>query len=95
MAPAGGLSRIHQISMRAHDIERATKFYRDALGLAFLFAAPPQLAFFDCAGVRLLLDRIQGLVRSGDAEEYVALASDGADLGRAHNEELVSSALDL
>ena len=26
-----GLSRIHQISMRAHDVERATKFYRDTL----------------------------------------------------------------
>ena len=49
------LSRIHQISMRAHDVERAVRFYRDALGLPFLFAAPPRLAFFDCAGVRLML----------------------------------------
>jgi catechol 2,3-dioxygenase-like lactoylglutathione lyase family enzyme len=44
---AAGLSRIHQISMRAHDVERATRFYRDALGLPFLFAAPPRLAFFE------------------------------------------------
>ena len=51
----GQLSRIHQISMRAHDIERAVRFYRDALGLPFLFAAPPRLAFFDCEGVRLML----------------------------------------
>ncbi|MBI3046955.1 MAG: VOC family protein [Acidobacteria bacterium] len=50
-----GLSRIHQISMRAHDIERATRFYRDTLGVPFLFAAPPRLAFFDCSGVRLML----------------------------------------
>ena len=49
------LARIHQISMRAHDIERAVRFYRDALGLRFLFAAPPSLAFFDCEGVRLML----------------------------------------
>ncbi len=55
MTPASGLSRIHQISMRAHDIERATHFYRDTLGLPFLFAAPPGLAFFDCEGVRLML----------------------------------------
>jgi predicted enzyme related to lactoylglutathione lyase len=55
MTSAGGLSRIHQISMRAHDIERAVRFYRDALGLPFLFAAPPRLAFFDCNGVRLML----------------------------------------
>ena len=55
MTPAGGISRIHQISMRAYDIERAVRFYRDALGLPFLFAAPPRMAFFDCDGVRLML----------------------------------------
>lgn len=55
MTDAGGLSRIHQISMRVHDVERAVRFYRDALGLPFLFAAPPRLAFFDCHGVRLML----------------------------------------
>ena len=55
MTPAAGLSRIHQISMRVHDVDRAVRFYRDALGLPFLFAAPPRLAFFDCHGVRLML----------------------------------------
>lgn len=55
MTPASGLSRIHQISMRTHDVERAVRFYRDTLGLPFLFAAPPRLAFFDCHGVRLML----------------------------------------
>ena len=55
MMPSLGLSRIHQISVRARDIDRAVAFYRDALGLPFLFAAPPQLAFFDCQGVRLML----------------------------------------
>jgi methylmalonyl-CoA/ethylmalonyl-CoA epimerase len=55
MTMTGGLTRIHQISMRAHDVERAVRFYRDALGLPFLFAAPPRLAFFDCDGVRLML----------------------------------------
>ena len=33
MAVVGGLSRIHQISMRAHDVDRAVRFYRDTLGL--------------------------------------------------------------
>jgi methylmalonyl-CoA/ethylmalonyl-CoA epimerase len=55
MTTTAGLSRIHQISMRVHDIDRAVRFYRDALGLPFLFAAPPRLAFFDCEGVRLML----------------------------------------
>jgi len=50
------LSQIGQVSMRARDLDRAVTFYRDKLGLPFLFKAPPQLAFFDCAGVRLLLD---------------------------------------
>lgn len=54
-ATTTGLSKIHQISMRAHDVDRAVRFYRDALGLPFLFAAPPRLAFFDCGGVRLML----------------------------------------
>ena len=55
MMTASGLGRIHQIAMRTHDVDRAVRFYRDTLGLAFLFAAPPRLAFFDCAGVRLML----------------------------------------
>jgi predicted enzyme related to lactoylglutathione lyase len=55
MTSPSGLSRIHQVSMRTHDVERAVRFYRDILGLPFLFAAPPRLAFFDCNGVRLML----------------------------------------
>ena len=51
-----GLAKIGQIAMNAQDLDRAIGFYRDALGLKFLFRAPPQLAFFDCDGIRLLLD---------------------------------------
>ena len=57
-AAAGfGLQRIGQIAVNAHDVERATAFYRDALGMRFLFAAPGPLAFFDCGGIRLMLSR--------------------------------------
>ncbi len=55
MMVAPAISRIHQISIRAHDVGRAVGFYRDALGLKLLFLAPPQLAFFECGGVRLML----------------------------------------
>ena len=55
MVTAAGLQRIHQISIRTTDTARAVAFYRDALGLRLLFEAPPQLAFFDCGGVRLML----------------------------------------
>jgi methylmalonyl-CoA/ethylmalonyl-CoA epimerase len=52
---ATGLGRLRQISMRAQDVDRAVRFYRDVLGVPFLFAVPPRLAFFDCDGVRLML----------------------------------------
>jgi methylmalonyl-CoA/ethylmalonyl-CoA epimerase len=56
-APAAfGLGPIGQIAMPVADIDRAVAFYRDALRMRFLFQAPPGLAFFDCAGVRLMLD---------------------------------------
>jgi methylmalonyl-CoA/ethylmalonyl-CoA epimerase len=54
-ATGTGISRIGQIAIIAHDVERATTFYQDALGLKLLFKVPPSLAFFDCGGVRLML----------------------------------------
>src|SRR5687767_1019341 len=53
--PAPKLARLHQISMRVHDLARAVAFYRDLLGVPFLFEVPPKLAFFNCDGVRLML----------------------------------------
>src|SRR5438270_13363652 len=50
------LARIGQIAINAHDVDRATAFYRDVLGLQHLFRAG-QLSFVDCGGVRLMLDR--------------------------------------
>ncbi len=58
MAGDAHLDRIMQIAINVKDLERATAFYRDALGMRFLFAAPG-LAFFDCGGVRLLLGRAE------------------------------------
>jgi methylmalonyl-CoA/ethylmalonyl-CoA epimerase len=58
-----GLGPIGQIAVPVGDIDRAVAFYRDTLGMKFLFQAPPGLGFFDCAGVRLMLDapaRAQG-----------------------------------
>ena len=48
------LDRIGQIAVRVSDVGRATRFYRDSLGMRFLFEFP-NLAFFDCGGVRLML----------------------------------------
>jgi catechol 2,3-dioxygenase-like lactoylglutathione lyase family enzyme len=48
------ITSIGQISIRVHDLERAVGFYRDALGLQFLFEAG-ELAFLMCGDVRLML----------------------------------------
>ena len=51
-----GLNQIGQIAVPVADVARAVVFYRDTLGMRFLFQAPPGLAFFDVGGVRLMLD---------------------------------------
>lgn len=48
------LSEIGQIAIPVDDISRATVFYRDVLGMKFLFDAE-NMAFFDCDGIRLML----------------------------------------
>ncbi len=53
-SPDLGLDRIGQIAVTARDLDRAVAFYRDTLGMRFLFRVP-NLAFFDCGGVRLML----------------------------------------
>ena len=58
--PSPGLSSLGQIAVTVEDVERATRFYRDVLGLPFLFDAPPGLAFFDLDGIRLMLSIPEG-----------------------------------
>ena len=57
-APAVSLSQIGQIAIRVEDLERAVAFYRDTLGVPFLFQFPG-LAFFNAGGVRLMLSRAE------------------------------------
>lgn len=54
-----GIKGLGQVAIHAKDVERAAAFYQDVLGLKLLFKAPPGLAFFDCGGVRLMLDRAE------------------------------------
>ena len=49
-----GLSKIGQVALRIHDLDSTIEFYRDALGMKFLFSTGT-MAFFDCGGVRLML----------------------------------------
>jgi methylmalonyl-CoA/ethylmalonyl-CoA epimerase len=54
-----GPTGVGQLAIPVADLDRALAFYRDVLGLRFLFQAPPGLAFLDCGGVRLMLARAQ------------------------------------
>ncbi|MGA8154185.1 MAG: VOC family protein [Terriglobales bacterium] len=49
-----GITRLGQVAINVHDLDRAVAFYRDTLGLPLLFTAG-KLAFFNCGGVRLML----------------------------------------
>ncbi len=51
------LGRIGQIALAVRDVDRAEAFYEGALGLRKWYRYG-DLSFFDCAGVRLLLDRV-------------------------------------
>jgi methylmalonyl-CoA/ethylmalonyl-CoA epimerase len=53
-AAFSGLATIGQIALTVADVDRAIAFYRDRLGMKFLFQVP-NLGFFDCSGVRLML----------------------------------------
>jgi len=49
-----GLSEIGQIAISVRDLKQATAFCRDSLGMKLLFEVP-NMSFFDCGGVRLML----------------------------------------
>jgi methylmalonyl-CoA/ethylmalonyl-CoA epimerase len=50
------LSQIGQIGLPVSDVDRAEAFYGNVLGLRKLYRFG-NLTFFDCAGVRLLLEK--------------------------------------
>jgi predicted enzyme related to lactoylglutathione lyase len=60
MSQSSQLSRIGQISITVSDVALALPFYRDVLGLKFLFSAGANLAFLDAGGVRIMLTTPQG-----------------------------------
>jgi methylmalonyl-CoA/ethylmalonyl-CoA epimerase len=54
------LDHIGQIALAVGDVDRAEAFYRDVLGLRKLYRFG-DLCFFDCAGVRLMLEKAESL----------------------------------
>jgi methylmalonyl-CoA/ethylmalonyl-CoA epimerase len=76
-----GLSTIGQVAVTVSDVDRATAFYRDKLGLKLLFQVP-NMAFFDCGGVRLM---VSGGDRSGETYSSIIYFK-VADIEEAHRE---------
>ena len=73
---------IAQLLIPVTDFEAGVSFYRDVLGIPFLFAAPPQMAFFNCGGVRLLV----GVMPAGEnAQRGSAIYFKVADIQEVHS----------
>lgn len=72
--------RIAQIAVTIRDLDRARTFYRDILGLTWLFDAPPGLSFFQCGETRLMLSQPEGPETAGNSILYYAVA----DIAAAH-----------
>lgn len=75
------LSQLGQIALTVRNLERAVAFYRDTLEVPFLFAFPG-LAFFDCAGVRLMLSEPEGVQTSGSSSVLYFKVADIEDEAR-------------
>ena len=65
MAEGLKLDSIRQIGVNVDDLDSAVGFYGEKLGLKFISRVPVGIAFFDCAGVRLMLSSVAGESGSG------------------------------
>ena len=54
------VSRIGQIAVTVSDVSKALAFYRDILGLSFLFSPSDSMAFVSAGDTRLMLSTPQG-----------------------------------
>jgi methylmalonyl-CoA/ethylmalonyl-CoA epimerase len=74
------ITGLAQVALSVRDIDKATAFYRDVLGLPFLFSAPPGLAFFQVGPTRLMLSASS---IEGDAGSHAILYYAVADIHAA------------
>ncbi|HEY9030587.1 MAG TPA: VOC family protein [Kangiella sp.] len=77
------VSSIKQIAITVSDVEKALVFYRDILGLGFLFSAGPNLAFLNADGVRIMLSTPQG---AGAVGANSILYFNAKDIEKAYKE---------
>ncbi len=76
-----GLSTIGQIALTVTSVDAAIAFYRDRLGVKFLFQAG-NLGFFDCGGIRLMLAPAEQPGESYSSVLYFRVP----DIAQAHRE---------
>jgi methylmalonyl-CoA/ethylmalonyl-CoA epimerase len=76
IAPASARVSLGQVALTVSDVERSSAFYRDAVGLPFLVAAGPTLAFLDLGGVRLMLSAPEGEFTPGSSTVLYLKVSD-------------------
>jgi catechol 2,3-dioxygenase-like lactoylglutathione lyase family enzyme len=72
-AAASGLSSIGQVAITVTNVDRAIAFYRDVLGLRLLFQVP-NMGFFDCDGLRLMLSTAEKPEQSYSSVLYFRVA---------------------
>ncbi len=86
------INQIGQISISITDVDRAVAFYRDTLGIPFLFQVPgsPAMAFFDCDGTRLMLTQSESQSAAGTSIIYFRTES-----AHAAAEALTASGIEL
>ena len=76
-------AKVGQLLIPVDDFDHGVAFYRDTLGIPFLFSAPPQMAFFNCGGIRLLV----GVMPTGEkAQRGSAIYFQVADIQAVHAE---------
>ena len=75
------VSEIRQIAVTVSDVDAALRFYRDVLGLTFLFSAGSDLAFLDAGGIRIMLTTSQG---AGSVGANSTLYFKVSDIGATH-----------
>lgn len=80
MGTQTALNSIGQIAILVKDVGRATDFYRDKLGMKYLFSAG-NIAFFDCGGVRIMLDKPEN-IEAGTSIIYFRVP----EINEAHEE---------
>lgn len=75
------VTEIRQIAITVSDVPSALSFYRDILGLEFLFSPGKDLAFLAAGGIRIMLTTPQGAGTPGaNSILYFAVS----DIGGVH-----------